>query len=317
MLLILTSRNDLAVDYLILSLIEKKLPYFRINTEDLCRAEGGFSVGDFGVYREISIGSRKLDLSKVISVIYRRALHPNPSTDLSISERRFVAGEIRHFMMGLILDPNVKWVNSIDKVSVAENKIYQLRVASSLGIPVPRTIVSNKFEELTSFINTNPSGTVCKPIYHGFYQDESGDNSIYTRAVSEKDLLRANLEVCPVLLQENLAGNEELRVTVVGDKIFTARVLTEDSLVDWRRPEANSRFERASLTKKEEQLCIDFLGYMGLSYGAFDFIRTRDGRLCFLEVNPAGEWAWLEDQLGFEIRDALIELCYGAGACHA
>ena len=50
---------------------------------------------------------------------------------------------------------------------------------------------------------------------------------------------------------------------------------------------------------------------LGLVYGAFDFIRTPDDDLVFLEVNPTGEWAWLEDQLGFPMRDAFIHLFYG------
>ena len=45
---------------------------------------------------------------------------------------------------------------------------------------------------------------------------------------------------------------------------------------------------------------------LGLSYGAFDFIEDVHGQPWFLEVNPAGEFAWLEVQLGFPIRDAFI-----------
>ena len=50
---------------------------------------------------------------------------------------------------------------------------------------------------------------------------------------------------------------------------------------------------------------------LGLVYGAFDFIRTPRGEDVFLEVNPTGEWAWLENSLGFPMRDAFVELFYG------
>ena len=37
---------------------------------------------------------------------------------------------------------------------------------------------------------------------------------------------------------------------------------------------------------------------LGLSYGAADFVVTPDGRHVFLEINPAGEWFWLDDVFG-------------------
>jgi hypothetical protein len=37
---------------------------------------------------------------------------------------------------------------------------------------------------------------------------------------------------------------------------------------------------------------------LGLSYGAADIVVTPDGRHVFLEINPAGEWFWLDDVFG-------------------
>jgi hypothetical protein len=43
MLLILTSEKDLTADFLIVELINRHLPYFRLNAEDLTRANFAFS----------------------------------------------------------------------------------------------------------------------------------------------------------------------------------------------------------------------------------------------------------------------------------
>jgi glutathione synthase/RimK-type ligase-like ATP-grasp enzyme len=53
------------------------------------------------------------------------------------------------------------------------------------------------------------------------------------------------------------------------------------------------------------------LSILNLQYGAFDFIEKPDGELVFLEINPTGEWAWLENALGYPMRSAFIELFYG------
>jgi len=51
---------------------------------------------------------------------------------------------------------------------------------------------------------------------------------------------------------------------------------------------------------------------LGLVYAAFDLIETRSGDFVFLEVNPTGEWAWLEEQLEFPMREAFVRLFFGS-----
>jgi hypothetical protein len=50
------------------------------------------------------------------------------------------------------------------------------------------------------------------------------------------------------------------------------------------------------------------LRYFKLHFGAFDLAKAPDGMLFFLEVNPVGEWVWLERECGFRIADSLIDL---------
>lgn len=311
MLLILTSNKDLAADFLIVELINRQLPYFRLNSEELTTEEFTFSLTKNNVRRELSIGPRKLDLSRVEAVWYRRAIHPGPIATLSPSERAFVVGELRHLVMGLVLNPDVTWVNPIDKVSVAEHKIYQLQIAQKLGLRVPRTLVSRDPVELRNFAAGNKIGTICKPIFHGMFVDERSSYSIYTRRVTSDSIDVESVQYCPVLLQEEIARTSDVRVTFIGSKCFVADIKGDPSLVDWRDPEFKVDFSASSLPAEIQEMCRAMLEKLGLIYGAFDFIRTPEGELVFLEVNPTGEWAWLEDRLGFPMRDAFIHLFFG------
>jgi len=63
-------------------------------------------------------------------------------------------------------------------------------------------------------------------------------------------------------------------------------------------------------TERIRIFCAQMLARLDLVSGAFDFIVSRDGDWFFLEVNPTGEWAWLEEFLGLPIRDAFIEVLY-------
>ena len=48
-------------------------------------------------------------------------------------------------------------------------------------------------------------------------------------------------------------------------------------------------------------MCHVLVDRLGLRYGAIDLVHTTDGRYCFLEINPNGEWLWLQDALGWPI----------------
>jgi glutathione synthase/RimK-type ligase-like ATP-grasp enzyme len=81
--------------------------------------------------------------------------------------------------------------------------------------------------------------------------------------------------------------------------------------VDWRDPATCATFSPAQIDQDLETKCRKMLSSLGLRYGAFDFIVRPGGEEVFLEVNPTGEWAWLENSLGFPMRNAFIDLFYG------
>lgn len=311
MLLILTSDKDLTADFLIVELLNRHLPYFRLNAEELTTADFTFSLTGNVVLREISLGARTLDLNDIRAVWYRRAIQPTSVAGLSHGERVFVAGELRHLAMGLALNPDITWVNPIDSVSVAEHKIYQLQVARQVGFRVPRTLVSGDALELQRFADENESGTICKPIFHGMFTDGTAAYSVYTRRVTSDSFDADCVKTCPVFLQEEIARSADVRATFIGSRCFVADIKGDPSLVDWRDPNVAVSYSVSSLNNEIQRMCRMMLNKLGLIYGAFDFIRTPEGELVFLEVNPTGEWAWLEDRLGFPMRDAFIQLFYG------
>jgi hypothetical protein len=173
MLLILTSDKDLTADFLIVELISRDLPYFRLNAEELTTADFTFSISESGVRRELALGQRSVCLDDVTAVWYRRAIQPSPITELPPAERLFVAGELRHLATGLVLSPGVTWVNPIDRVSVAEHKLFQLQIARQVGFRVPRTLVSGDATALRKCAERNKTGTICKPIFHDMFAYES------------------------------------------------------------------------------------------------------------------------------------------------
>ena len=47
---------------------------------------------------------------------------------------------------------------------------------------------------------------------------------------------------------------------------------------------------------------------LGLHYGTIDMVLTPDGRYVFLEINPNGQYLWIEKQSGLPITEAVCDL---------
>ena len=51
--------------------------------------------------------------------------------------------------------------------------------------------------------------------------------------------------------------------------------------------------------------CAAFVSGLGLTFGAIDLVLDEQGALQFLEINPNGEWMWIEDLVGYPIADRI------------
>lgn len=136
---------------------------------------------------------------------------------------------------------------------------------------------------------------------------------IYTHEIEEEDLEKLNLvSNSPTLFQKCISKKIELRITIVGDKIFTASIdsqASEKTRVDWR----NYDFQNVShttfkLPEKVEGLCFQLIKRLGLVFSAIDMILTPDDRYIFLEINPNGQYLWIELLTGLPISEAIARL---------
>jgi glutathione synthase/RimK-type ligase-like ATP-grasp enzyme len=120
-----------------------------------------------------------------------------------------------------------------------------------------------------------------------------------------------------VIFQELVPEATDVRVTVVGDRLFAAAIRPppEGYALDYRMSLDRALFEATDLPAEVEESIRALMRRLGLVYGAIDLLRTADGEHVFLEINPAGEWRFVEERTGQPITDAmadvLVELARG------
>ena len=203
--------------------------------------------------------------------------------------------------------PAAKWINP--RASLANNKLHQLTVATSVGLDVPRTLVSNSPEEAKHFLRSlEGKGCIHKTLSP--YISPMGRMK-YTTCISDSQIseLANELSLCPNVFQEQLNSDYELRIMIVGGSVFATRIDSSDRTTpDWRREMDADMYSPVLLPKELEGQLLLLHQRLGLIIGAYDVIVARDGTPYFLEVNPAGQWLWIEEKTGQEITRAVAEL---------
>lgn len=268
---------------------------------------------------ELARDGKSEDLGELTAVWYRRmAVAAGLPQTLEQGVRAASVDEARRVVIGLlasltcfVLDP---WV----RIRLAESKQLQLELARALGLEIPRTLVTNDPAAARTFWDACGGRVVTKMMASFALHDAAGrEQVVFTNPVTADDLEALDgLRLCPMTFQERLEKARELRVTVVGSRVFTAAIdsnALERSRTDWRREGLAliDRWETCALPAEVEARLLALMDALGLNYGAADFIVTPEGRHVFLELNPAGEFFWLERRNGLPISDALAEVLLG------
>lgn len=315
MILILTADYDPHADVVTKKLKSRGLMYARFDTADFpLRTIVNLNQNRDHIEGWIQLPEGRLDLASIRTIWYRRPRPCKLDPSLSPEHSRFARGECEHTLEGLWSALRCSWVSRPQKIREASRKIYQLTLAAALGLNTPRSLVTADPEEARVFFDACKGKMICKPLSNSFIEyPEHRTGIIYTRPLTRTDLSKLPaLRHSPCLFQEYVPKQVELRITVIGAKVFAAEIHSQGSertRHDWRRYDfQNTPYYPHSLPPNVEQLCSRMVQELGLAFGAIDMILTPDGQYVFLEINPNGQWYWIEMLTGLPLCETFVDL---------
>lgn len=260
--------------------------------------------------RVLRQGGREHDLEQCSAVWYRRFRAGDRLVEAGLGDQLDGAyRESRHTLWGSIASLPCRQVDRWAAVRQADLKELQTEWALQAGLDVPRTLFSNDPEQARSFFD-EVGGRMVVKLQAPLNLVRGGQRKVmYTSPVRQEDLAGlSGLRYSPMIFQERIDKELDVRVVVIGERMFGASVDPQGEL-DWRK-------EGQTLHRQWVPWAVPpsiagplrrLMDRLDLSYGAVDFMVSQ-GRCLFLEVNAVGEWLWLEQQAGLPLAAALADL---------
>lgn len=320
MVLVFTNKEDAHPNPVFDRLTEWGVPFFRLNTEDLLsdytvtwRADGR------GCDFEIANRQNGLTLKgSEITTVWDRRPEPPKTLPIKNTEKidiynRREALEFLRFLRHYV--EHIPSVGSIVGDRVASSKMVQYRTALAYGFIVPDTVYANSKPAVEALAGRHQ--TLCLKAIEGtdIWDDEQGvDYVFYTQTLQSADVATIPEEAFRQtvnFVQEYVPKQYELRITVVGEEVFAAKILSQElpddkGRIDWRQGyESGLRFSGCTLPKDIREKCVLLVHALGLNFGCIDLIVRPDGQYVFLECNPNGQWLWIELETGMKISEGI------------
>jgi len=314
--LIITEKFDPHADRVIDLFKQAGVKFFRLNTDDFhSDLLTAASSADCNICFRDHFGRSHRYPEETLAVWHRKPIDPAPP--LAIEDdaaRKVVLQETIEFLSYPSCIDGVRWVNNPHANLRAQRKFPQLRLARELGLTVPRTVVTNDPQQARAFQREVAGPLLCKSMKAHAFRDADATAFIFSRKVEPDEFLEAAEQMahCPTLLQEYVAKDHELRVTIFGEKVFCCRIDSQNvsgAESDWRRVDPFKVPHRiVDLDARIEAALKRMMAAHDLSYGAFDLIVTPEGNPVFLELNPNGQWLWIELITGAPLSQAAFDL---------
>ena len=278
-LLIITNSYDVTTD-LLLDRLPPAANIFRFNFDQFDKYEVRFDLSGFCI---VAPGGETIRGDDVSKAYWRKPFSAEPENVGLDGVDDYVRAEWRYLLNEVV---NQLWADNrfVLVEPFAERrtgKLIQLLHASRYFHVPPFEFISNRASEI--------NGVVAKSLSNELI----GGKVLYTTRVEAGELDRSY----PWFLQKEVAAPYDVTVVYIRRELFAFR-LERDFLSDspdWRKHiSERQQWVPFNLPGAVAGVIRDYMNELKLNYGRLDFLLDSEERYWFCEVNPNGQFAWLD-----------------------
>mgnify|MGYP006196702383 FL=1 len=320
-ILIVSYSNDAHIERVQQALYAQQRKLFRLNLDEFpvnyqCLQQ--FSPQQISGHIANTVSGELLNFADISAVWLRKPAKFKFATELTTQEREFATQESEHFIFGMLFSLDCFWLSHPLAMRSAQWKGEQQIRARRFGFDIPPSTITNAPEAVRQFKSAVNSDIVYKAMSSAELAADKVDvtdiqsHGVGTTIIDET--LMDNIEavsIAPCHFQQFIDKKAEIRVTVVGERIFAAKMFspTAATFVDSRNFAEQLSYAVITLPADIASRCIEMTKSYGLNYSAIDLLLTQDGQLQFLELNPNGQFLYIEQLLpDLPISGAVAEL---------
>ncbi|CAN5189474.1 hypothetical protein BH09MYX1_BH09MYX1_11230 [soil metagenome] len=286
---------------------DASIAHIRVDTELIASTCELIASADETTLRFGDLVLRPADIS---AVWYRRPMAIQVAGDGDRYDRAFAAAEWTAAIEGFLNQiPRRRWINHPAAIVGASAKLEQLKRAKDHGLSVPEWCCTSRSEHAANFVREHRH-VIAKPLYAGYIERgaPAADTVIYTTRVTIDEVEAAGPNLgAPTLFQAEVVGGADVRITVVDDEAVAVRMSRDGGDVDIRKQNMiGVSYAAQQLPAQLHDVVRGLVRSYGLRFAALDMMFV-DANWYFLEINPNGQWAWLDLVGGTEIYRAFIE----------
>ena len=246
---------------------------------------------------------RRLALDEVGAVWNRRiksfTLDPSITDDTG---KLFAWSECNEAMQGLWYALDCFWMNPPSADEIALKKVVQHRIAHRLGLAIPETLVTNGPDEARAFIEKHAGTGIVRKAFRNIPQAPRETLMVGPEEIALID----SVQFAPVIFQQYIPADLDLRITVVDGEIFATSFKSDPRYqVDYRCGIGSAQVAPYVLPDDVSDKLLKLMDEFHLKFGAVDFRVTPEGEHVFLEVNPAGEYLYASERTKQPIPQAI------------
>lgn len=193
---------------------------------------------------------------------------------------------------------------------VGLNKIFVLNEALKLGLNIPRTIVTNSITELNCFIEKEKN-IIVKPLFEvvGFFKSNYSYISL-TTLLDKNSISPVNFSVS--LFQTYIEKEYEIRVFIIDNILYSMAIFSQrndQTKVDFRDYDDSymNKMVPYNLNKKDSTKLKKLIQKFNLNTGSIDLIKSTDGKIYFLEINPVGQFDFLSKNCNYHLEKIIAK----------
>ncbi len=312
--LVIADETDSTADRVCAILASRDTRLFRFDTAEFPGRLELHAELDGATWRgELVRDSDSVDLDEVQSVYVRRPRPFEVPAHLTVAERWHAATECRYGLGGCLTSLPAPYLNHPSRAADAAYKPRQLKDLRTCGLTTPPTLVTNSADAVRRFAARH-GPLVCKSIAASVLHTGSTAHVVYTRRITDEDL--GNLDGIDYgvhLFQPFVESEYAVRLTVVGQRFLAVRIdaRSDRARTDWRSDYDSLSYQIIDLPPDITAGVAAYMKLSGLNYGAFDFLVRSDGSMVTLEINPEGNYSWIEEETTLPISEAIADFLVG------